>query len=120
MRAVVVPASSSTLAPLSGKNSAAAAAMASLWSARVVSRSPTPGSTRCSARAGTAPPWTRRTTPGPVEDGEVAADGLGGDVVGLRELGDRGAALADHQRGDRLLALFGVHDVSVCVGYRCI
>ena len=42
---------------------AAAAAMASLYSARVTSRSPTPGSTRCSARTGTAPPCTRRTTP---------------------------------------------------------
>ena len=52
IRAVVVPASSSTLAPPSGKNSVAAAAMASLCSARVVSRSPTPGSTRCSARTG--------------------------------------------------------------------
>ena len=62
-RAVVVPASSSTLAPLSGKNSAAAAAMASLCSARVFSRSPTPGSTSRSARTGTAPPCTRRTTP---------------------------------------------------------
>ena len=35
--------------------------------------------------------------PGAVQDGEVAADRLGGDVVGLGQLGDRGAALADHQ-----------------------
>ena len=40
---------------------------------------------------------------GPVECGQVAADGLGGDVVGLSELGDRCAPLADHQSGDRLL-----------------
>ena len=46
---------------------------------------------------------------GLVERGQVAAHGLGGDVVGLGELGDRGAALADHQSGDRLLALFRVH-----------
>ena len=44
-----------------------------------------------------------------VENGEVAPDGLGGDVVGFRELGHRGATLLDHQRGDRLLTLFGVH-----------
>ena len=47
---------------------------------------------------------------GLVEDGEVAAHRLGGDVVGLRQLGHRGAALRDHQRGDRLLTLFGIHD----------
>src|SRR5215217_3780388 len=48
--------------------------------------------------------------PRAVEDGEVAPDRLGGDVVGLRQLGHRGAALADHQRGDRLLTLFGIHE----------
>ena len=63
IRLVVVPASISTLAPLSGKNSAAAAAMASLCSARVFSRSPTPASTSRRARTGTAPPCTRRTSP---------------------------------------------------------
>ena len=62
-RAVVVPASNSTLAPDSGRNSVAARAIASLWSARVISRSSTPGSTTCRARTGTAPPWTRRTRP---------------------------------------------------------
>ena len=47
--------------------------------------------------------------PGAVQDGQVAADRLGGDVVGLGQFGHRGATLADHQRGDRLLTLFGVH-----------
>ncbi len=46
---------------------------------------------------------------GPVEGGEVAAHGLGRDVVGLGQLGDRGAALAASPASDRLLALFGVH-----------
>ena len=46
---------------------------------------------------------------GLVEGGQVPTHGLGGDVVGLGELGDRCATLADHQCGDRLLALFGVH-----------
>ena len=32
--------------------------------------------------------------PGAVQDREVAADGLGGDVVGLGQFGDRGATLA--------------------------
>src|SRR6267378_2059403 len=105
MRAVVVPASSSTLAPPSGKNSVAAAAMAFLCSERVVSRSPTPGSTRCSARAGTAPPCTRL-----VQDGEVSPHRLGGDVVGLCQLGHRRTAMRHHQRSDRLLTLFGVHE----------
>ena len=44
-----------------------------------------------------------------VQYGEVAAHGLGGDLVGLRQLGDRGAALGHHQRGDRLLPFLGVH-----------
>src|SRR5215217_83902 len=48
--------------------------------------------------------------PRAVQDGEVAPDRLGSDVVGLRQLGHRGTALADHQRGDRLLTLFGIHE----------
>ena len=50
---------------------------------------------------------------GLVEHGEVAAHGLGGDVVGLSQFGHRRAALADHHGSDRVLALFGVHDSPV-------
>ena len=35
--------------------------------------------------------------PGLVQGGEIAPDRLGGDVVGLRQFGDRGAAVGDHQ-----------------------
>ena len=47
--------------------------------------------------------------PDPLEDGEVAADGLGGHAVGLRQVEHREPAALEHERGDRLLALLGVH-----------
>ena len=49
------------------------------------------GRTRATVRAsaGTAPPCTRRTRPSRSRDGQVAAYGLGGDVVLVGELGDR-------------------------------
>jgi hypothetical protein len=50
---------------------------------------------------------------GPVKRCEVPAHGLGGHVVGVGQFGHRGATLADHQRGDRLLTLFGIHGAPV-------
>ena len=47
---------------------------------------------------------------GLVQEREVAAHRFGGDVVGLRQFSHRGTALRDHQRGDRLLTLFGIHE----------
>ena len=45
-----------------------------------------------------------------LQDGKVAAHRFSGDVVGLRQFGNRGTASRDHQRGDRLLTLFGIHE----------
>ena len=47
--------------------------------------------------------------PDPLEDGQVAADGLGRHAVGLRQVEHGEPAALEHERGDRLLALLGVH-----------
>ena len=62
-RAVVVPASSSTLPPVDGSSPTAFLAIRSFSSAWARSRSPTFASSAVRAAAGTAPPCTRRSTP---------------------------------------------------------
>ena len=46
---------------------------------------------------------------GPVENGQIPPHRLGGDVVGLRQIGNRGTPLGHHRRGDGLLAFLRVH-----------
>ena len=59
------------------------------------------------------PPARRRRAPaehpGPLEDREVAPDGLGGDAELLGDRGDGQPAALGDQGGDRVLAFLGVH-----------
>ena len=64
--------------------------MASLCLVRVDSRSLTPDSTTCSAPAGNSAAVDPVHHAGALQDGEVAADRLGGDPIVLGEFGDRG------------------------------
>ena len=97
MRAVVVPASSSTRPPVAGTKSTAARGDRVLVvgaGGLALADAGFDEVQRAGRHCAAVDPSQHA---GLVEDGQVAAHGFGGDVVGLGELGDRGATLADHQ-----------------------